>query len=78
MKKIIINVILAVFLIPIPAMSDDSCEQQCPEGKVLASFADGNKVSCECVDASEGMVEGPAGCEGEGCDAPNETAEQNS
>lgn len=37
-----------------PALAD-SCEQECPDGKVRISYADGNHVECQCVDPGEGM-----------------------
>mgnify|MGYP003595359596 CR=1 FL=1 len=75
MKKALLFAL--ILLVPgVSAYGDASCEKQCPEGQVLITFADGNNLSCTCVDAGSGMVEGPSGCEGSNCDAPNEVNQQ--
>lgn len=33
----------------------ESCEEPCPEGQVLVSFADGNNVDCICTDPGAAM-----------------------
>jgi len=58
MKK---TLFIAAFLLSIagPALADDEdqCALDCPDGQKKAGFADGDKATCLCVDAGEGMVE---------------------
>lgn len=54
MKKILITLFCSI-LCTSSAFADSSvaCDSACPEGKSMTSFADGNTVTCMCVDAAE-------------------------
>lgn len=52
-------------------VEDGSCQNQCPEGQVKVTFADGAKVSCACSEQSTGMVE-TVESEGGGCADAND------
>lgn len=58
------------------AAAQAPCPESCPDGQVLVTFGDGNNLTCACVEQGDGMVEGPVGCDGSDCDAPNEVSEQ--
>ncbi len=75
--QILSVIFLAMLCTASIAMADAQCPESCPEGQVLVTFGDGNNLSCTCVPQGEGMVEGPAGCTGDSCDAPAETEQQN-
>lgn len=42
--------------IPVTAVADEvDCASQCPSGKKMTSFSDGNNASCSCIDEAAGM-----------------------
>jgi hypothetical protein len=46
---------LGILLVPVSVFASDSCETDCPSGQVRVSYADGNSVTCACVEESSGM-----------------------
>lgn len=42
--------------LPLVAAADEvDCGSQCPSGKKMTSYSDGNNASCSCIDESAGM-----------------------
>ena len=57
MKKIMFCMACILFLASPAIASEDSCDQECSDGKVAVGYGDGNKATCTCVEPGEGMVE---------------------
>ena len=72
-RSILLGAFTVSCLMGVQAFAEDACDTDCPEGQTRVSYADGNHLTCVCVDPGAPMEEGPAGCEGADCDAPNES-----
>ena len=54
MRISILTVVFAISL-PLSAFADEevACSTSCPDGESVASYADGNTLSCSCVTDAE-------------------------
>lgn len=61
-KLILASVLVMVFESPLLAESEVACDSACPSGEVMTSYADGNNVTCICVEqaAMEPTVPDPS------------------
>lgn len=57
--KIVALFFTGLLLLASPALAqeENACADACPSGQKIVSFADGDDVSCRCVDEGSGMDE---------------------
>lgn len=54
--RLLLSMLAVTLLFSSSALAEgDSCNQSCPSGQVLVSFADGNNATCLCQDIGATM-----------------------
>ena len=59
MKKITYFALFTVTLLASGIAYADDCNNDCPSGRVKASFLDGSHVTCQCVEPGVAMEDNP-------------------